>query len=603
MSEPAPSQPSQANQIAAPLDWRDAAALLGAALALGAGLGFHGLYEPHEGHYAGIAREIVLGGDWIVPHMNGSPYLNKPPVMYWSIALAFKLAGGFSEGVARAPGAFYAWLGVVGVWLWGRRLWGAVAGRCGALALATAFGWFIFTRQIMPDILVSSIHIWTLYAAWRCAAEPDRRARWLAFWALVSLGMMTKGPPGVLFPLAAFLAWIAVARRWDLLRRSCWKWGLPLALAPVAIWALLVEARTPGFLRHAIINEMILRVANKRWPPDYQAVIPSALGYLIITLVWCGPWAIFIPQTVRFAWGSRRDPDAIRRAGVALLAFGALGPALLFLPMPSRLVYYCLPTVPAYAALCGGALASAGDRRWIKAGGGFGVALGAVIASVGFWIMPILRGVPEMQRAPETLGYVAPVAALLGIGIALGGIGLLRGRPGWGVAWKFVAVALAFGVGEGGFHAFEDLRSSRSMVAALGPRVGSEAVWISEGSQEMGMNAGVGFYLGQDAAGKPRVVLVMDDDERRPQPHFGAAPRGYAIDHAELGRIWGGPRPAVFFTDALRGDFTKDPPRLPDGAGEPVGEFGFRRVYANAAARARLGAQETRSIAAGQAGN
>ena len=57
------------------------------------GLGDYGLYEPHEGHFAGVAQEMRFRGDWITPTLNGSPYLNKPPLLYWLIALSMAIGG------------------------------------------------------------------------------------------------------------------------------------------------------------------------------------------------------------------------------------------------------------------------------------------------------------------------------------------------------------------------------------------------------------------------------------------------------------------------------------------------------------------------------
>lgn len=66
--------------------------LLGAILCvMSYGIGSYGLYEPHEGHFAGVGREMVTRGDWITPHLNGAPYLNKPPLFIGSLPPATRL--------------------------------------------------------------------------------------------------------------------------------------------------------------------------------------------------------------------------------------------------------------------------------------------------------------------------------------------------------------------------------------------------------------------------------------------------------------------------------------------------------------------------------
>src|SRR5476649_157162 len=109
--------------------WLDAM-LLGSILAVMLyGIGDYGLYEPHEGHFAGVGREMVAGHDWITPHLNGAQYLNKPPLFYWAIALSYTLLGVQNEFAARLPLALIGWGGVVLVWSWSRKLWGILAGR------------------------------------------------------------------------------------------------------------------------------------------------------------------------------------------------------------------------------------------------------------------------------------------------------------------------------------------------------------------------------------------------------------------------------------------------------------------------------------------
>src|SRR5689334_3109577 len=60
---------------------------------------FH-LLEPDEGRYAEIPREMLARGEWIVPLLQGEPYLDKPPLLYWLVMLAYRLLG-VEDGVAR----------------------------------------------------------------------------------------------------------------------------------------------------------------------------------------------------------------------------------------------------------------------------------------------------------------------------------------------------------------------------------------------------------------------------------------------------------------------------------------------------------------------
>ena len=89
------------------LDKRDWPFLLGLAL-VGLVLFFYrlgapGLMDPDEGRYAEIAREIFVRRDWLIPHLNLLPYLEKPPLVYWLTALSFKGLGYTEAGGPPGP--------------------------------------------------------------------------------------------------------------------------------------------------------------------------------------------------------------------------------------------------------------------------------------------------------------------------------------------------------------------------------------------------------------------------------------------------------------------------------------------------------------------
>src|ERR1700677_4620092 len=121
VSEPAPIQPHLIS-AAAPAPpgsaalWRlpaiEALALGGfAAAVFFFHLGSYGLWEPDEARYAEIAREMLASRNFIVPHLNYVPYIEKPPMLYWLTTLAMSLLG-VNEVAARFVNAFAALIGV-----------------------------------------------------------------------------------------------------------------------------------------------------------------------------------------------------------------------------------------------------------------------------------------------------------------------------------------------------------------------------------------------------------------------------------------------------------------------------------------------------------
>ena len=94
------------------------------------------LTEPDEGRYAEIPREMLATGDWITPHLDGIPYLEKPPLQYWATAVAYRVLGE-SAWVSRLWTAGLGFLGLGTVYFLAKRLFGVLAARFASLILAS----------------------------------------------------------------------------------------------------------------------------------------------------------------------------------------------------------------------------------------------------------------------------------------------------------------------------------------------------------------------------------------------------------------------------------------------------------------------------------
>ena len=148
----------------------------GLAIAL-LGIGSYGFYEPHESHFAMVGQEMICRNDWIVPHLNGSPYLNKPPLLYWLIAISTYFFGS-TEFSARLPVVLAGWLGVIIAWNWARELWGINSSRVCAIMLSVTLGWFIFTHQILIDVLLATLLLSSNFFLWRLLKQPKSDVNW-----------------------------------------------------------------------------------------------------------------------------------------------------------------------------------------------------------------------------------------------------------------------------------------------------------------------------------------------------------------------------------------------------------------------------------------
>ncbi len=484
-----------------------------------------GLYTPglytNEGRYAGVAWEMVHRRDWLSPRLNGVPYLEKPPLLYWLIAVAYTLFG-VSETSARLPGALSAGAGVLCTFGIGRALFTPHAGLLAALALATSFGYFIYARMILIDPLFTAC----VTAAFWCFLDgylhPERRSSYLFFYLFSGLAVLAKGLLGVVIPVLAIGGLVMVTRDWKLLKELRLPLGAVLFLGVTAPWHLAVGWVNEGFFRFYFVNEHLLRFLNMRNPIDY-APLPLWL-FLSMALVWGFPWSLFLP----FAGRQLTPSDGETRRGraawiipcwiVAVLGFFALTPA--------RLEYYSLPVLPAFALWVGrfwdDALADPkpGARlRWpLGCLLGIGAGLFALAAMLsrqegltfaglffvadeysrmsrqGILVPPATYTLPALQEFPPLLVLTA---GLLLLGAAAAFLASLLGRSQLAFACLVGLMLGVFLASHRGIALFEAHASVRELAVALNQAHQPGDVLVVEGPYEN--FAGLNVYTGSPA--------------------------------------------------------------------------------------------------------
>jgi 4-amino-4-deoxy-L-arabinose transferase-like glycosyltransferase len=208
------------------------------------------LLEPDEGRYAEIGREMQLRGDWVVPHLEGEPYLDKPPLLYWLVTLSYKLLG-VHDWAARLVPAFAVHGTVLLTYLFGRRMLGERAAFRGSLLLSVAPGLASMGRLLTPDALLTFWVTLALFAGNR---------GWRTFGAIAcGLGVLTKGPVAVVlvvFPL--------IAHQWLTAGRLEWRWRRLAPFAAIvafvnAPWYVAVSIARPEFGIHFFIKHNLQR--------------------------------------------------------------------------------------------------------------------------------------------------------------------------------------------------------------------------------------------------------------------------------------------------------------------------------------------------------
>jgi 4-amino-4-deoxy-L-arabinose transferase-like glycosyltransferase len=278
-----------------------------------AGLGRSGLNDPDEGRNAEVAREMLVSGDWVTPHINDARYLDKPPVFFWAVASCYRLLG-VHETAARLPSALSA-IAALGLTVWfGRRRLGERAGLLAGVLLALSPLYLVFARLVIFDMLLLLCTTATTIAFYE-TMEGEGRGRLASAAGFLSagIGTLVKGPVALLGPLLVVAAWALWRRRPGLLLRLRWGQGLLLYLAVVSPWLYLVESRNPGFLRYAVLGENLARMAAN--PYDTQRPF---LFYAKVMAPGAFPWIVFcVAQGVRALWRRVRRGRAATAGGEA----------------------------------------------------------------------------------------------------------------------------------------------------------------------------------------------------------------------------------------------------------------------------------------------
>jgi 4-amino-4-deoxy-L-arabinose transferase-like glycosyltransferase len=257
------------------------------------GLGSYGLLDNNEGLYAEIAREMLESRSFVIPQINGVPYLEKPPMLYWLMAASYSVFGQ-SEIAARLVPVL-ASLAVILALLWLGKKTGTGAGKLAALILGSSIGYVVMSRTLLFDMLLCAFLTWALCFLYLYFQEG--KTSWLR-WSHVFLGLavLTKGlvAPALYYLIAA--TFLLVVRRSGIrgLLRSLFDPAALLVLFAVALpWHVLAELRDRDFAWFYFINEHALRFLHMRRPYDYYT--GPWYYYLPRILLGLFPWSLFLP--------------------------------------------------------------------------------------------------------------------------------------------------------------------------------------------------------------------------------------------------------------------------------------------------------------------
>jgi 4-amino-4-deoxy-L-arabinose transferase-like glycosyltransferase len=542
--------------------------LVAAAVYLVACISPPSLMDDVDSVQAQIAKNMLQSGDWITARLNGVAYLEKSPLVYWLMAVSFAIFG-VHDWAARLPVA----LGTIGLcWLtyrMGRWAFSAREGLYAGLVLATCVGLFLFTRILIPDVILTGAVALALWAFLRCLdPEENRRRRWaLTFAAAVGAGLLLKGLIAALFPIAAACIFLLGTGEWR--HRDTWRrlrpvTGLAVVIAIAAPWHVAATLANPpyfdltprsepgqyhGFFWFYFLNEHVFRFLNMRYPRDYNTV-PRPI-FWAFHLLWLFPWSAYLPGLLRLRY---RAGD--RGSRMRLMALCWSGFVLVFFTFSTTQEYYSMPVYPALAVLLASSMALA-----TKLTRALSIVLGAVAAATATLLLGILGHVWNLP-APGDISNALVVQNVEAYTLSLGHMGdltlrsfaylrsplLLAGIAFAALAyvsWRWRGNRLYLGIA---FSMVLFLNAARLAMVAFDPYLSSRPLAQALVSAPRGRLivdnqyyafSSVFFYAGSRASSPQQRALLLNG--RVTNLEYGSYAPGAPdvfIDDSDFSRIW-----------------------------------------------------------------
>lgn len=455
------------------------------------------LWEPDEGRYAEIPREMLATGDWLTPRLNYVLYFEKPPFQYWLSALSMRLFG-TEPWAARLPLALATLAAMWAAWRLARRL-GAVVPMWAAFMAASCVLGFVCGQILTLDALFAACFVLTVMAAVESvAAHLERRSPllWtlLAFGSL-SLSLLVKGLAGPVLMggiLVAALpfAWSDLRLRKAILRVFLDPWGWTLFFAISVPWFVLVEQANPGHARFFFIHEHFQRYSSHvHARQGHSNWFLDKLYFVVVLGVGLLPWlSMSLTGFVRgLGFMRRKGPQTeqgpLLRWAVAMLVMAAAVPFAFFTLSGSKLPTYILPAIVPMVALA--AAFEEAHESWgaLRRSGWELLFLGLVF---GIGLPLVMKDGSEkiIAQDPAALGW------MLSLGVVFLALGFWARRPvgltgnRWMAAMAGALLLLTVSA--------QRLEGRRKSVTHLVAKAPANAQWISHGYYFQGIAVATG---------------------------------------------------------------------------------------------------------------
>jgi len=311
-----------------------------------------------EPRYARIAEEMYESGSWITPTLQEKPWLEKPPLYYWT-TLPFNSLFQSKETAARFAPALCAFIASLAIFWLGRTLWGRLPGLIGASILLTSLGFIVGGRTAATDMpFTCSLTIGLSLLAAAVRKDPGA-LKILAAYAFLGLAVMGKGPVAVILATGTGLIYWYFNEHGNILSRWRIVRGLMILLFVSAPWFWLAFKENG----YAFITTFFVNHNLARYITEIHHHSEPIYFYIPVLLLMLFPWSGWLPflfnKSPLQQFRHRKDWDP----GMLFLAGWFMFPILFFSLSDSKLAGYILPSLPPLALILGVRIAQQMEKR------------------------------------------------------------------------------------------------------------------------------------------------------------------------------------------------------------------------------------------------
>lgn len=374
--------------------------------------------ETDAAQYAAMSLEMLRTGNYLEIYHRGADYIDKPPLIFWTSALSFRLFGA-SNFAYKLPSVLFTLLGLYSTWRLGRLYYGKLAGFAAVFILATCQAWFQFNQDVRTDTILAAC---TIFSIWQLAAfNQDRKFSHIIWTAVgISGAMLTKGPIGLMVPALAIATDAVLKRRWETFLR--WEWLAAATMIAVLLLPMFYGLYTQfdatdgkqtynglikSGVRFYLWTQSFGRITGEStWKNDADPF------FFVHTFLWAFlPWSLlFIAGFARKITQVVRQRLLIDRRDEALTIGGILLPGIAFSLSQYKLPHYIFVFFPLAAIVAGShlsALIRKGQnvRAWTVTQGVIGGLLLLLAAFFCTFIVPLTDIMIALVAAGGVTGF------------------------------------------------------------------------------------------------------------------------------------------------------------------------------------------------------